>query len=424
MPFEIVMPRLGQITDEMEIIRWLKAEGEPIQRGEPLLEVLTDKATVEVEAWASGVLRRILFEAGEKVASGTMIAIITAPDEEWTPLEMEEKVERKPVPASPPAKKPPTGKRVKASPLAKKLAAEKGVDLTTLTGSGPGGAITKEDVLKAAVVAAEVSAEVPPGRLLPLTSMRRAIGHRMVESKTTIPHFYLSLEVDMSEAVKLRQALNEALEKRGQHTRIRVTDDTDSPLTGMGTSVKSETKICVSISPTDILIAAVAAALVEFPQVNARLEEEGLRLLEEVNVGLAVSIGQGMEAGLIAPVIKAAHTKSLLQIARERQEVTARARAGRLRADELAEGSFTISNMGSYGVDSFAAIINPPQSAILAVGRIADRPVVVEGQVAVRPTMTMTLSVDHRLLDGALAATFLHRLKEIIERPQALLIQS
>lgn len=389
MPFEIVMPRLGQITDEMEIIRWLKAEGEPVHRGEPLLEVLTDKATVEVESWADGVLRRISFKAGEKVASGTVIAIVTAPDEEWTPTEEETRFLSKSL-VSRGAKKPPTRKRkrVKASPLAKKLAAEKGIDLTTVTGSGPGGAITKEDVLKAAAV----TEEAPPGRLLPLTAMRRAIGRRMVESKTTIPHFYVSLEVDMSEAVRLRQALNEALEKRGQPE--------------------------IKISPTDILIAAVAAALTEIPQVNARLEEEGIRLLEEINVGLAVSLAEG----LIAPVIRAAHTKSLLQIARERAEMVARARAGRLRADELVEGSFTISNMGGYGVDSFAAIINPPQSAILAVGRIADRPAVVEGQIVIRPMMTMTLSIDHRLLDGALAATFLHRLKEIIERPQALLI--
>ncbi len=417
MPFEIIMPRLGQITDEVEIIRWLKAEGEAVYKGDPLLEVLTDKATVEVESWAAGVLRRTFFKAGEKVPCGQVIAIITAPDEEWTPPEEETRFLLKNL-VSRGAKKPPTRKRVKASPLAKKLAAEKGVDLSALTGSGPGGAISKEDVLKAAAVAEAVPAEAPAGRLLPLTSMRRAIGRRLVESKTTIPHFYVSLEADMSEAVKLRQALNEALEKRGQHTRIRVTDDTDSPLTGMGTSVKSETEIRISFS--DILIAAVAAALTEFPQVNARLEEEGIRLLEEVNIGLAVSL----EEGLMAPVIKAAHTKSVLQIARERKEVVARARAGRLRADELSEGSFTISNMGGYGVDSFAAIINPPQSAILAVGRIADRPLVVEGQIVVRPMMTMTLSTDHRLLDGALAATFLHRLKEIIERPQALLIDT
>ncbi len=397
MPFEIVMPSLGQTTNEVEIIKWLKKEGGPVQQGEPLLEVMTDKANVEVESWASGVLRRILFGEGQKVPSGEVIAIVTAAGEEWSEA-VEVAAPRAKAPA-PLVERPQAvvkGRpgRVRASPLARKMAAEKGIDLATVTGTGPGGAVTKEDVLRIAAPTAPVAAvrpeEAPLGRLVPLTSMRRAIGRRMVESKTTIPHFYVGLEVDMSEAVKLRQTLNPQLERRGQ----------------------------AAISPTDILIAAAATTLIEFPQVNVRLEEEGIRWIDDVNIGLAVAL----EEGLIVPVIKRAHTKSLIQIAQERKDLVERARDNRLRADELMGGTFTISNMGVYGVDSFAAIINPPESAILALGRIADRAVAVEGQVVVRPMMTMVLSVDHRLLDGATAAAFLCRLKEIIEGPQALLI--
>ncbi|MFB0545391.1 MAG: dihydrolipoamide acetyltransferase family protein, partial [Anaerolineae bacterium] len=269
MPFEIVMPSLGQTTNEVEIIKWLKKEGEPVQQGEPLLEVMTDKANVEVESWASGVLRRILFGEGQKVPSGEVIAIVTAAGEEWSEA-MEVAAPRAEAPA-PLAERPQAvvkGRpgRVRASPLARKIAAEKGIDLATVTGTGPGGVVTKEDVLRIAAPTAPAAAvrpeEAPLGRLVPLTSMRRAIGRRMVESKTTIPHFYVGLEVDMSEAVKLRQTLNPQLERRGQ----------------------------AAISPTDILIAAAATTLIEFPQVNVRLEEEGIRWIDDVNIGLAVAL--------------------------------------------------------------------------------------------------------------------------------------
>ncbi|MGQ9625343.1 MAG: dihydrolipoamide acetyltransferase family protein [Anaerolineae bacterium] len=392
MPFEITMPHMGQTTAELEIVRWLKKEGEYVKAGEPILEVMTDKARVEVESWAEGTVQSILFPEGEKVEAGTVIALIAGPEEMAAPAAAESQA------------------KLKVSPRARKLAAEHGIDLRTLKGSGTDGAIierdvlaaivppefkatpTKEDVLRAEKEEAITLVPSPtqPGRLMPLTAMRRAIAERMVQSKQTIPHFYVYVDVDMSEVMRLRQALNPALVRKGR----------------------------IELSPTDFLIRAVASALVEFPQVNVRWEE-GILWLEEINIGLAVAL----EEGLIVPVLRRVERKSLLEIAKMRKDLVERAHTGRLRAEELTDSTFTISNMGIYGIDGFLAIINPPESAILAVGQIAERATVADGQLAIRPMVTLTLSVDHRLLDGATAATFLHRIKEILESPETMLIE-
>jgi len=401
---EVIMPKMGQTMEKGKVIKWLKKEGEKVERGEPLLEIETDKTTIEVEARGSGILRKILVQEGEEVPIATTIAYITKegedlPEEISEPKPSISKTLKETVVEAPKIEekhKAGTTIKVKASPLAKRIAKEKGVDLTQVTGTGPGGRITKEDVLKylaskTAVSAVEESRKEPSGpefQVVPMSSMRMAIARKMVESKTHVPHFYVSTDVDMTEAVNMREKLIPTFEAR----------------TG------------VRLSFTHLIVKAVAMALEEYPQLNATFEGENIKIWKDINIGIAV----GLKDGLIVPVLRRANKMSLLEIASEASKLVARAREKKLREEEFYGGTFTISNMGALGVESFIAIINIPETAILSLGRIADKPVVVDGQIAIRKMMTMTLSADHRVVDGVLAARFLRKVKDLLEAPYIL----
>jgi len=399
---EVVMPKLGETMEKGKIIRWLKKEGERVNRGEPLIEIETDKTTLEVEARGSGILRKILAREDETVPITKTIAYI-AEEDETLPSE----AVSKPMPTVAEVKKAEEAPKrvaveVKASPLAKKIAEEKGVDLSLVAGTGPGGRITREDVERfpetraVAKAVVEVPVVPPPPvpseefQVVPMSGMRRAIARKMTYSKTSIPHFYIGTEVDMTDAARMRQSLLPTI----------------------------EAKAGVRLSFTHLLIKAVAMALEEFPQINAVYDAESIKLLKEINIGIAV----GLEDGLIVPVLKRANTMDLVRIASEADKLVARAREKRLREDEFVGGTFTISNLGAYDVDSFIAIINPPETAILAVGRIREKPAVVSGNVTVRSMMTVMLSADHRVLDGVTAAKFLQRVKALLETPHNLLL--
>lgn len=403
---EVIMPKMGQTMEKGKIVRWLKKEGEKVEKGEPLLEIETDKTTIEVEARGSGVLRRILSQEGEEAPIATTIAYI-AGEGEPLPEKMTTKTEPSAARAREEAalaapkvgekRKVETAARVRASPLAKRIAEEKGVDLTQVTGTGPRGRIVKEDVLKyleSGPVAPPVREAQKEGlqefQVVPMSSMRKAIARKMVDSKTHVPHFYVSTEVDMTEAVEMRENLIPTFEAEG-----------------------------VRLSFTHLLVKAVSKALEEFPQLNSTLEGETIKQWKDVNIGIAVSL----EDGLIVPVLRKANTKTLMEIAVEASQLAARARERRLREEEFYGGTFTISNMGRLEVDSFIAIINVPETAILAVGRMDDKPAVVDGQIVVRKLMTATLSADHRVVDGVLGAKFLQSVKNLLEAPHILTIE-
>ena len=388
---EVIMPKMGQTMERGKIIKWLKKDGEEVRRGDPLLEIETDKTTIEVEARESGILK-IIAEEGEEVPIATTIAYIikegeTIPEGK-EPKKTPEKAEVTPV------------KRVKASPLARKIAEEKGIDLTKVQGTGPGGRITKNDVLAylereaeaASAEKASMESTLPEYEVVPMSSMRRAIARKMVESKTYAPHFYVTVQVDMTEAVRMRENL--------------------IPL--------FEAKKGVRLSFTHLLIKAVASALGKYPQLNATFEEDEIRIWKDVNIGIAVSL----EDGLIVPVLRGANKLDLFEIASQASELVTKAREKRLREDEFSGGTFTISNMGAVGVDSFIAIINIPETAILATGRISDKPAVVDGELTIRKMMNMTLSADHRVVDGVTAAKFLQEIKRLLESPYLLVVPS
>ena len=400
MATEVVMPKLGLTMEEGSVNKWLKKEGDAVQEGEPLMEVMTDKAAVEVESPASGVLRKIIVPEGETVPLATVIAVITDPDEPLPgkyaqgPAKPAEPAAAAPAPEEPKAPVRRGGERVKASPAAKRVAREQGLseeELSQVPGTGPGGRITEGDVLDYVAAKAAKPAEVPvvaaPAAedvLVPVKGIRKIMAERMVESVKNAPQFSIAMEVDMAETAALRTKL-----------------------------VADEELLGVRVSYTDILAYMVGRALEEHPQINARWEGDQIRQLGEINVGIAV----GAETGLVVPVVKAINQKRLVDVAREIKELSKKAQAGKLSPDELQGGTFTISNLGMFGVDRFTAIINPPESAILAVGRIKDQPMVVDGEVVIRPTMWITLTGDHRVLAGVQAAKFLARVKELLESP-------
>lgn len=406
---EVVMPKMGYDMTEGTIVRWVKQEGDEVKHGEVIAEVETTKVTVEVEAYGSGVLRKIVVREGQTVPVGEVIAIIAGRDEaipgseEKAPPAVKEKA---PTPAVRPAETAVAAKekeegaaRVAASPVARQMARQQGVDLRRVKGTGPGGRIIREDVetflkKRPAEVPrpAPTPAEVAPATAAPhdiphedreLSRIRQAIARRMAESKRVAPHFYVTSDVDMTEALKLRQSLNALADERGK------------------------------ISVTDMLVKAAARTLREFPEANASFADGKLRVYHRINIGVAVALDQG----LVTPVIPDCDKKPLSQIAQEAKEVVERARTGRLRPDDLTPGTFTISNLGMFDVEEFAAVINPPEAAVLAVGSVIPRPVVVDGEVKVADRMKVTLSADHRVLDGAVAARFLQRFKLFLEQP-------
>ncbi|MEM3022631.1 MAG: dihydrolipoamide acetyltransferase family protein [Candidatus Bathyarchaeia archaeon] len=417
---KITMPKFGWTMTEGKIVRWLKKEGDMVEKGEPLFEIETEKMETEVEAVASGILRKILAPEGSVVEVAKPIAILCDPGEELPPLE--EILEGAPAPeAAPkaeavaaPAERP--AKPVRASPLAKKIASEHGIDLSQLEGTGPGGLIVKEDVLKA-IEAKEAAAKPivvekpveavkpveakPPeapaipelpkaGKVIPLEGMRKAIADRLSLSARTAVRVTLTAEVDMTEAVRFRDQLMEEVERRSK----------------------------VRLSFTHMAIKAAAKALERHPIINSLLIGDEIRLMEEINVGFAVAL----EEGLMVPVVRNANKKSLFEIASEVNGLAERARRRELSPSDVADGTFTITNLGMYGVDGFTPVINPPQTAILGIGRVAQRPSVVNGRIEPRWIAILSLAFDHRAYDGVPAAQFLQTLREILERPYELLV--
>lgn len=352
----VILPKLGLTMEEGRIVSWRKREGERVAAGEVLFEVETDKATLEVEAPAAGIVRRIVVPEGEAAPVAHVIAFIADTIEEPLPAASPVTTEtHEPAVVAP----GPSEARVAASPAAKKRAAELGLDITVILGTGPGGRITLEDVEAAAAAAA------PGERREPLTRMRRAVALAMTRSSRDVPQFSISRDVDLSGADRRR--------------------------------------LPEGASYTDVIVWACARALRRHPRFRSRFEGDALVLSEAVHVGVAVALADG----LIVPVIRDADRKGLGALAREREALEAGARAGKLPADALSGAVFTVSNLGPQGVDRFTALVNPPEASILALGRIADRVVVADGAPAVRKVATLTLSVDHRVADGADAARFL-----------------
>jgi len=389
---KIIMPKLGETMEEGEIIQWLKKEGDRVKEGEPLLEVATDKANMEVEATASGFLRKIVAAEGKVVPVTETIAFIADSMEEeiLEGEEVKEKEEKKEISLQmKEEKEKATLQPIKASPLAKKLAREHNIDLSSIKGTGPEGRIVREDVLRALENRKAPAEEIAPKEEISLSRAERVMIGRMEKSKKEIPHFYLTIEVDFSEAMKMRDDLLEEFEKeKGVH-----------------------------LSYTDLLIKSCARALEKLPRVNSTFEEGKIMLHSEIDVGLAVA----REEGLIVPIIRGADKKDLFQIARDRSELVEKANENKLSLEELEGAAFTLSNLGMLGIKEFTAIINPPQASILAVGEVKKRAVVYEEKIVARAIMEMTLSCDHRVIDGYLGARFLQEIKRGLEKPSLLL---
>jgi len=433
---DVLMPRLSDTMEEGVLSQWVKREGEQVRKGDVLAVIETDKAAMDMEAYDEGVLTKILVAEGASVPIGTPIAVIgeavtetAAPSPVPAPDQTERTVVPPPPAPAPPAVASPAG-RPPASPLARKLARERGIDLSALSGSGPGGRIVRADIENAArdrgsaqlvpqpeaaptgpapsapasppsaplaavapqpaPAAAVPLAPAADAEEIPLTTVRRLTAQRLAASAREAPHFYLTVVADAGDLLAFRAQANEGGRGGGR---------------GHGADVK--------ITVSDLLTRACAAALAAHPEINVSWDETRILRHRHVNIGVAVAI----DDGLIVPVIRDADRKTLTEIAREAHDLTARARERKLTLDELAGGTFTISNLGMYGIRQFTAVINPPQAAILAVGEAVRQPVVDGDKVTIATTMTLTLSIDHRAVDGATAARFLTRLRELIEQP-------
>jgi pyruvate dehydrogenase E2 component (dihydrolipoamide acetyltransferase) len=391
MPISVVMPALEMAQETGKLISWLKKEGESVAKGEPLLEIETDKAVMEIESPGEGVLAGVKAHAGAEIPVGQTIAWILRPGEvppaEQTHAESGRRHDPVPVSSGAPVEAPanPSAPTAKISPKARRLAREQGVDLTQIRGSGAGGEILASDIL---AFASSQLAPVPPKpveRSEALTPVARLMAERTTQSWTSVPHFFVTREVDAG-------ALNEARQRLAAPT---------------------EKTNGVRVTHTDLLVLLVARVLTKHSRLNASWRGDGIGDNHEINIGLAMAV----DDGVVAPVIPNADRAQLGHIATQRRDLSDRARAGKLRPQDLAGGTFTISNLGMFNVDAFTAIIIAPQAAILAVGRIADRVVAVEGKPAVRSMISLTLSVDHRVADGARAARFLDDLAQAIVDP-------
>lgn len=426
MATNILMPALSPTMTEGTLARWLKQEGDTVKAGDVIAEIETDKATMEVEAVDEGVLGRILVAGGtEGVKVNAPIAVLVEPGEAVPAAGAAPPPAAQPTAAPPPAAPPSAaaavaapavvpagdghaaGARVVASPLARRMAKQAGIALSALHGSGPGGRIVRADIeaaqqggVAAPVVAPAPVAPVPvarpaaitaPHTLVPHTTIRKVIARRLAEAKQTVPHFYVSMDIELDALLKLRAELN-----------------------AYGAGAAGAIKLSVN----DLLIKAAAVTLRRIPKVNAAWTDEGVALFTDVDISVAVSIPDG----LITPIIRHADRKGLAAISTEMKDLSARAKAGKLKPEEFQGGGFSISNMGMYGVSNFAAIINPPQAGILAVAAGQPRPVVKDGALAIATVMTCTLSVDHRVIDGALGAEWLAGFKRIVEAPLSLLL--
>jgi pyruvate dehydrogenase E2 component (dihydrolipoamide acetyltransferase) len=390
MAVKIIMPQGGQDITEGYVVRWLKKEGEPVQRGEVLCEVETEKAVFEVESPNDGVLLKIVARAGTKVPIFAVIGVVGAPDE---PVDLDQLLSEPPAQAEKPLDvsvlrsrlKGADGEatdRVKVTGRARKLAMERGIDLHAVAGSGPQGRITEKDVL-IHVEKPKLPVQALRGPMRPLSRMRQTIARRMVRSKQNIPHFYVTVSADVTAALELRNRL-----------RRKTSED---------------------VSITAVFVKASALALKEFPAVNCQLQGDQIISLEDVNIGVAVDI----DNGVMVPVLAKADQRPLVEMTRWLRKVRAAAQEGKLAGLETA--SFTVTNLGMTGIESFSAIINPPETGILAVGVVQKRPVVQnDTHLCLRDMVTMTLSADHRVVDGALAARFISRIKHHLENPASL----
>ncbi len=427
MAVKVLMPKGSDTMTEGKVLKWLKKEGDSISSGDTVVEIETDKVDMEVEAMGGGILRKILIEPGKVVPVGELLAIIGKPDEDIASLVKGNgaAADSHSAPSAAPAKATPAplapsatpatgisapapaaGGRVLASPLAKRMAKDMGLEIAEIPGSGPNGRIIRQDVERTAAQApaaraaaagpAPLRAPVPmlPRRPAavptgpefadePLSSMRKVIATRLVQSKAPVPHFYLTIEVNMQRAKELRESAN---------------------------LLNPELKL----SYNDIILKACAAALRQNPEVNSSFQGESVRHHNRVHLGMAVATDGG---GLITPVVRNADAKSLEEISRESKELAARARTRKLLPDEYAGSTFSVSNLGMMGIDEFAAIINPPEGAILAVGAVAEKAVAIDGRVQAGLVCRLTLSCDHRVVDGATGAKFLQSLKQILENP-------
>lgn len=432
MPVNIEMPKLSDTMTEGTLIKWHKKVGDQVEIGDIIAEVETDKATMEMEAFDEGTITEILIQEGEKALVGSTLAVLGGDEGTVTPPPLPTATAAAPVQTPAPSVSQPaataishesTGDRVKASPLAKKIAGELGVNLSGLAGSGPAGRILRADVeaaatkpapsatataaaalaaaMKAKVAASSAPAAAPaPAAILPvakdgdeiiqLSSMRKIIASRLLTSKTTIPHFYLHVEVDAGPLMALRKQVNDQAELTHGN----------------------------KYSVNDFVLKAVINATQAVPAVNASFA--GDHIISFKHVGLSVAIA--VEDGLVTPVIKMAETKSLLKISREVKDFAIRAKDRKLKPDEFDGGTITVSNLGAWGIESFDAIVNPPQAAILSVGAAIEKPVVKNGQIVPGLRMNLGLSCDHRVVDGAVAASFLNEVKKLIEQPALMLI--
>src|SRR5437763_5647643 len=443
MATQVVMPKLSPTMEEGQLTRWLKKEGDKVAMGEPLAEVDTDKATMEMQALSNGVLRKILIKEGESAPLGQPIAIIGEPNEDISEL-LKSAGEAKPAKAEAAAEKLPesdaapaveetpqqprtaaapavegdgrqpqttaaaTG-RILISPIAARMAAEAGIDFKSIQGSGPGGRIVKKDIESAMSRKSGHKSDQPGAKpsLRPLprpsaegavygpsayrdepaSEMRRTIARRLVTSLGPVPHFFLTSEIDLERSAEMRRSINE---------------------------IYPDLKLSIN----DVIIKVAAVALIQHPQVNASFQDKVIRYYEHADLGVAVAT----ENGLITPVIRAAELKSLIEIATEVRELADRARARKLKSEEYTGATFSISNLGMFGIEEFTAIINPPEGAILAVGAMQPKPVVRDGEIVARQTMRVTMSCDHRVIDGATGAKFLQTFKQIMENPLYLFV--
>jgi len=433
----VEMPKMGDTMEEGKILRWIKQEGDQVAKGESLAEVETDKVNIEIESFASGVLRKILVPEGESVPIGVGIALIGAPDEPLpdslsgngavkaaatkvmekaattgegsgkTLSEAKGDYREKQTSVQSPTDAGSQG-RIFISPIARRIAEENQLDYSRVEGTGPNGRIIKLDIEAALAQKQETVAPSTPAQLpileaepasieateateIPLTAMRRTIAKRLSQSMQTSPHFYVTSVFDTGKLADLRRQINEYAQNE------------PNP---------------VKVSFNDLIVKAVAIALVRMPQVNVSFAEDRLILKKQVHIGMAVAL----EQGLIVPILRNADQRSVLAIARESQRLAELARTGKLRPEDFSGGTFTVSNLVMFDVDSFTAVINPPESAILAVGSITPTPVVVDGQVVVRDRMKVTLSSDHRAIDGVTAARFLQEIRRLLEEPFGLLL--
>jgi len=389
MAISVVMPALEMAQETGKLLAWRKKEGERVTKGEPLLEIETDKAVVEVEAPGDGVLAGVTADAGAVIPVGETIAWLVAPGEKppakavtAAPAARATSVTERAAVAASPASATAAAAAPQISPKARRLAKELGVDFTRLKGTGPEGTITAEDVQ--AVADGQGAAAAPVGE--PLSQIARLMAERTTQSWTSVPHFFLVCEVDASALAGLNKKLGPEIEK----------------------------SLGARLTVTDLLIALVARVLAKHPRMNSSWTGDAIRSNPDINISVAMAV----KDGVVGPVIHKADTTRLGEISVQRRDLTERARAGRLRPADITGGTFTISNLGMYKVDAFSAIITPPQAAVLAVGSVSDRVVAVDGKPDVRPMMTMTLSSDHRVVDGAKAAEFLSELAEAIREPE------